>query len=159
MLGALPGVVNTRAGWLDGEEVVEVTFDPAVSSYEKVLAASRCVQKPSAVYVATPAHRAASEPVVGAAAIRPWREAKAAKESDRRYHLRQSPFWHLPLTGPQAVRVNAALGARGAKAAVASIAPFLSPRQVALARRLAAAPADRRQELAAELATALGRYR
>ena len=36
-LGALDGVLATRAGWLEGNEVVEVVFDPTVRNYDRLV--------------------------------------------------------------------------------------------------------------------------
>ena len=51
VVGALPGVVDTRAGWLQGKEVVEVVFDSKVISYAQLLDSARCVEKPSTAFV------------------------------------------------------------------------------------------------------------
>lgn len=107
-LGALDGVLATRAGWDGQEEVVEVTYRPARIAAETLrqrAATAHCRPQPRA----------------------PQRDVE---ESERKHYLRQTLLNLLPLTPLQVVRVNAALGLhRDAEA-------FLSPRQRALLRQV-----------------------
>lgn len=111
-LGAMDGVVSTRAGWLDGSEAVEVRFDPAIVGEEDL------------------ARHAES---AGCRTAPAGASARDAKDSDRKVYLARSELRHLPLTPAQAAKVNAALrfGDRPA--------PWLSPRQLRLADALRAA--------------------
>ena len=87
-LGALDGVVGTRAGWIDNAEVVEVAYDPAVLGAQELASHARGFQ---------------CAPTTGT--------LRDAKPSDRKYALNQSPLRYLPLTPMQATKVNADLRA------------------------------------------------
>ncbi len=106
-LGAVDGVVATRAAWAGGREAVEVRYDPARVSPERLAraaATSRCA--PS------------DEPA-----------SRAARDSDRKHALRGA--WRfLPLNAMQRTKANAAL------AAGRSPGDWISPRQAALLARV-----------------------
>jgi hypothetical protein len=112
-LGDLPGVLATRAGSLDGREVVEVDFDTSTTSVAQLRSQAE--------------ERGCGEIVAGA------KPARSAGEENEKFHLRRSRMRLLPLTAYQAARVNAALG-RG-------LDPerWLSPRQRTLWREVTAA--------------------
>ena len=130
MLGALPGVVNTRTGWLEGKEVVEVVFDPKRTSYEKLAERARCVEKPSTAFVHDAKHLDVAKKIARGDAKLSESVAKDTKTSDRRYYLRRSPCWLLPLTDVQAVRINAVLGMKkGARMTTRDPKDLLSPSQ------------------------------
>jgi hypothetical protein len=101
-LGALAGVSTTRAGWLDGKEVVEVSYDATRISYRKLVKAARQL-------------KCAAVPTKGV--------VKDAKLSDQLYYLRKSAWNAVPATPIQRVRMNAALARRQDPAI------YLSPRQ------------------------------
>ena len=122
----MPGVVHTRVGWLNKEEVVEVIFDSRVTSFQTLLAKSRCVEKPSTAFTYQAADHEIAKRSLGAKAVLVTVPAKDAKATDRRYYLRRSPLWLLPLTDVQAVRANALLATKGKPRSV------LSPSQLAL---------------------------
>lgn len=120
-LGGLDGVVTTRAGWHGGREVVEVRYDPdrlPTAELERAAERLHCSVLPDA-------------------------DARDAKASDRKFHLRRSPLRFLPLTPMQRTKVNAALG-RGGDAG-----EWLSPRQRRLLGRVSAAAPERLQDLEA----------
>ena len=84
-LGGLEGVVSSRTGFAQGREVVEVEYDPRVTSDRKL----------SSQY-----GRAA---LTGDTTLRP-------SPKDDKYRLRHTPWRHVPMTTTQASRVNATLG-------------------------------------------------
>lgn len=108
-LGNLAGVAGTRSGWLDGEEVVEVEYDPDIVKFDALVDSAASLECASFVYAGTEEDLAVARKKLGDRA-RPLDEAaKDAKQSDRKYSLRQTPLRHLPLTPAQASKVNAAL--------------------------------------------------
>jgi hypothetical protein len=133
-LGEAPGVIATQAGFLDGHEVVEVEFDPAVVSYAELLKNARQMQCATRVYcrngeqLNSAAKLAGSNAVRSSDAVRPDAEPK--------YHLSRTPLKYVPMTSVQACRVNAALG-QGRDPQ-----PLLSPRQLALLEVINAHPDD-----------------
>lgn len=124
MFGKLDGVVSTRPGFLEGREVVEVEYDPAKLGLPDLISAADRHNMAAAVYtyndqqlrVAANAVGRKAKPVPGA--VRPDREPK--------YYMAQTPLRFVPMTGLQAARVNAAVGAR------ADFTSYLSPRQLSL---------------------------
>jgi hypothetical protein len=122
-LGEIEGVLSSTAGWLEGREVVELTFEPSVVSYDRLLrAAPPCSD---AVYTHTEEQQRAAWLVFGDRARRANGFASIAKDSDQKRSLRGTPYANAELTPRQAVRVNAALAARR------SPKSLLSPRQIA----------------------------
>ena len=109
-LGDIRGVTTTRAGWLNGREVVEVDFDENQISHSKLKKIAE--------------ERNCGDFVANA------KRARSAKASDQKYNLRHSRFRYLPLTPSQATRVNSALG-RGQ-----SPLRWLSPKQRELFKQI-----------------------
>lgn len=122
-LGALPGVLTTHAGWLEGAEVVEITFDPKVLAFEALLAEARKVRCLQRVFARNDAQAEAAKGIDGVAVKATQEKVRDAKTSDRHYYLRRTPYTHLALTPGQATRLNAALGMNQ------SVDGLLSPRQ------------------------------
>jgi hypothetical protein len=115
-LGKLNGVVGSRTGMLGSDEVVQIRFDPAIIDAATLAA----TVKPMSCY-------------------RGVRSAEARLELDpqQQHDLSMHPeYFFLPLTAMQATKVNAALGAGN------NPDSFLSPMQLGLKSRLAAAIAE-----------------
>ena len=96
-----PAVITTDAGWVDGEEVVEVHFDPREVSGPDLDAYAR------------------------AEGFNPTESGGLELDSEPQFYLRKSPAHHLPLTPAQRTRINLAVPYSG------SIADMLSPQQSA----------------------------
>jgi len=125
-LGALAGVTGTRAGWLEGREVVELKFDPKRISYEQLLLQARKMNCMSHAFVSTKSQLEVAEELLGTSnATLAKTAAKDAKASDQLYYLKKSPLAKLNLSPLQKTRVNADLRV-GADAK-----RWLSPRQKA----------------------------
>lgn len=105
-LGALEGVISTRAAQSGSREVVEVLYDPR------------------AIDAATLAERARAKSCVDEV-LESDIESEPASAANQKYYLRDSPLARLDLTPLQATRVNAALASGG------DAIEFLSPRQKA----------------------------
>ena len=135
-LGAIKGVLGTRPGWVDGNEVVEVVFDPTVNDYGRLVKAAQSLDCAQVVY-AHDRKQLAEATKLAASKVAPIEApARDAKSSDQKYWLNRSELRHLPLTPMQATKVNADLrnGADPTR--------WLSPRQKAMLkqRREPAAP-------------------
>jgi hypothetical protein len=129
-LGDQPGVVSSRAGWLDGRDVVELEFDGRSTSYRELVAAAREGGCANHVFTHGEAQTAVARELFGDAVTRSEATASPAKSSDQKYYLRRSPLRALDLTPLQAARVNSALE-RGEDPS-----RWLSPTQRERARRL-----------------------
>ncbi len=136
-LGAIDGVLATRAGFLDGQEVVEVVFDPGVVAFDRLAAEAKRLECAAAVYAPDEAARSAA----GAGAKVLKDAVREAPRADQKHALSLSPLRLVPMTESQAARVNAAV-ARGEDPA-----DLLSPSQAALAKRIAAGDAARLEGL------------
>lgn len=109
--GALPGVIETEAGYQDGREVVKVQFDPSVTSKSELEKLTK------------PKDFAACSKNEG---FRSDREPK--------YYLAQTDYRFIPMTSLQACRVNSLIGKRQ------SPNEWLSPRQLVLLKKVAENP-------------------
>jgi len=122
-LGRIPGLLSSRAGFLDGREVVEVSFDAGSLSYEALLREARERGCSEAVYVHTRAQEGAARAVFGERVTRTSGYADSAPRRDQKRSLRATRLRDVELTPRQAMRANAAI------AAGRSPLPLLSPRQ------------------------------
>ena len=98
------------AGWLGGHEVVEVGYDPEVTSREELLRAVARAQCASAVYAASEVQRSRDAELFGERARLAPGPVRTARASDQKRHLRGSVFATLELTLLQETRVNSDLG-------------------------------------------------
>lgn len=96
-----PAVITTDAGWVDGEEVVQVHFDPRVASRHDLDAYAR------------------------AEGFSPTESGSFGFDREPQFYLRKNPALHLPLTPAQRTQINLAVPYRG------SLADLLSPQQSA----------------------------
>ncbi len=130
VLGSLAGVRSTRAGWLDGHEVVEVEYAPERIPFADLLELARtegCAQR---VWVEPGKRLDAARVTLGADARELEAAPRPAQADDHEYYLRASPYALLPLTPLQRVRVNARLGSSG------EAVDWLSPSQRVLLERV-----------------------
>lgn len=123
--GNTEGVVATQPGFMEGHEVVQVTFDPKVVSYEKLVQEGKKASCADGAYYHNASQQAVAHKILGA-------KASAAKENFRtdrepKYYLSKTHYRHVPMTPLQAARANALIGKRQSPEAV------LSPRQIATA--------------------------
>lgn len=127
-IGTLDGVLGTRAGWVDGREVVEVEYDEDRLAFATLVEAARRADCCDHVYTHTPQQATALAERSDASAL-PAR-ARDAKADDRKFALNRSPMRLLPLTPMQATKVNAALRLGKDPSA------WITPRQAALLERV-----------------------
>ena len=118
-----PGILTSRAGFLDGREVVELTYDPAVLSYAELLRRAQRAGCSDEVFPRSDAQEREARAIFGRRVTRTQAIARSAPARDQKRALRGTRFAELDLTPRQAVQVNAAVAARR------SPARFLSPRQ------------------------------
>lgn len=131
-LGGLAGVKSTRAGFLEGREVVEVRYDPRALEFQSLVREAKKLGCLEAVYVDDEKRLGLAKNGVGERAGRLVEDVEDAPASDQLYHLGRSPLRFLPLTAFQAMRVNSALESGR------DVHGLLSPRQVGLLARVKA---------------------
>lgn len=124
--GSAAGVVATQPGFMDGREVVQVTFDPAVVSYEKLIRTGKKASCADGVFYHNAAQKSVAEKVLGGGVIAAKSNFKTDKEP--KYYLSKTHYRFVPMTPLQAARANALAGKGQNPQAV------LSPRQVDLAK-------------------------
>ena len=130
VLGSFAGVRSTRAGFLDGHEVVEVEYAPERLPFPDLVERARSEGCAERVWVEPGQRLDAARAALGADARALEAAPRPAKAGDHEYYLRESPYALLPLTPLQRVRVNACLGS--AREAV----DWLSPSQRVLLGRV-----------------------
>lgn len=118
-IGGLDGVIDTRAGFLDGHEVVEVTYDPGVISFARLHGAAKAAGQADHVFA-----RSDAQAKHAPGARRTDAPIRVSKK-DTKYQMRRHPLARVPMSPTQMARVNAAVG-RGQDPRA-----FLSPRQIA----------------------------
>ncbi len=125
-LGKLPGVVSTEAGFMGGKEVVQVEYNPAIISYEKLLKAAEKSSCAGHVFTENNEQQQIANEIVGKSAVSTKENYRPDKEP--KYYLSRTYWKYLPMTELQAARANSLVGQ--------GLAPneVLSPRQLELAR-------------------------
>ena len=128
-LGKLDGVLKTEAGWLDGREVTKVWFDRGVLSFTDLLKSAERVDCARAVYTETQKDRDSAKQRAKLH-IGSLGGYKAAKASDEKRQLLQTPVASLPMSSVQATKLNALYRSQRKEAM-----EWLSPRQLELLRQ------------------------
>lgn len=124
-LAQVPGVVSTEAGWMGGREVVQVEFNPEVTSYEQLVSQARKSSCASHVFTEGGEQAKAAADVVGRSATSPAGDYRTDHEP--KYYLSRTHWRYVPMTPLQSARANSLIGQRKSPAEV------LSPRQIELA--------------------------
>lgn len=130
-LGGLPGLLSSRAAWLEGREVVELRFDASRLDYRALLERARAAGCADGVFALDERQLEIARDVYGKQARRATGKARLASAANQKYHLKRDPRLRARLaeidpTPAQAARLNhLAWRSRDPRAA-------LSPRQQAL---------------------------
>lgn len=128
-LGALDDVLSVRAGFVDGGEVVEVSYRGGAETLARIVERAEKRDCASRVWAPRGTELDAISARIGERA-RPFTESpKTASADDQLYHLSRSPLRFLPLTPLQAVRVNAELGNHRGDVWHDELSRWLSPKQ------------------------------
>jgi hypothetical protein len=129
-LGLIDGVVSTKSGWLARREVVEVAFDPRTLDYGDLVGKAEKARCVSPVFTRDDGQHAIAKRLVGKDAVRNDDPVRADK--DTKFYLKKNLLRFVPLTGPQASRINGHLGVIGGKKGLEAATALLSPRQLEL---------------------------
>ena len=134
-------MLATESLWFERVEGVRVTYDRGRVAFTDLLEVAAAKKCDLFVWTTTDAQLTAARRAVGDRA-QPYADIAAARaerpDKEQQYYLFKSPLRYVPLTRPQATRVNAALG-RGHK----GWERLLSPRQRAALQQVRAAPERR----------------
>lgn len=106
-LGKLDGVKETRTGFREGREVVEVTYDPDVTSYSEVLGAAKSSGAATGVVTETSKQLTEAKEIFGDGATRASGKLRPSPKDDKK-QLSSSPLRFLPVTPWQQTKLNSA---------------------------------------------------
>jgi hypothetical protein len=107
-LGRLPGVLSTQIGMLPGSEVVDVQFDPTVTSYEELLAEALKLECARKVFARTEQQQTIALAAGATNVIHTDEETDTSTQ--QQHHLFYHKKYHyLPLTALQATKLNSAI--------------------------------------------------
>ncbi|NNF32992.1 MAG: hypothetical protein HKN68_02730 [Saprospiraceae bacterium] len=101
-MATIPGVVETEAGFMNGNEVVKVTYDPNVISTDHLIQSARKGNCADVVF--SNSIKSKDAPVK--------RTGKFRKDKESKYYLYHSPYRALPMTHHQQLLANSEI-ARG----------------------------------------------
>ena len=120
-IGAIEGVTETEAGFMDGREVTLVKYDPTVITAEKILKQAKADDVASGIYLLDPSKLPGSKKFTG---------YRAAPKSDQKKQIQGTIFAGLDLTPQQATKVNAFARSNPQKAI-----KYLTPEQISQIKR------------------------
>ncbi len=121
-LGALNGVTKTEPGYVDGHEVVKVSFDPNYISPEKLINEAGKMSCSSQIYADAKnlnQYKHINSKVTQGGNFK--------SDGDPQYYLKHTEYRCVPMLSIQASRVNAAIGH------ASDPDQYLSPKQIAMA--------------------------
>ena len=132
-LGSIDGVMSTSAGWAGGLEVVQLTYDPSIVEYSKLVETAQSFQCATKVFTHSDSQLKTAKALVGGRAVKFPGGARKAQLSEQKYQLRTvAGVRSLPLTTFQSTKVNSFI--RGAQQQ--RVYEFLSPRQTKLLEQI-----------------------
>ena len=107
-LGSIPGVVSSEPGFMNGSEVVSVTYNPAITSYENLVTEANKKKAFEEVFIYSNDQRATAKTLVKPSNIKKAQNFRA--DGQPKYYLLHSPYRLIPMLPNQASRVNTAVG-------------------------------------------------
>lgn len=124
-LGSINGVIETEAGWLDGHEVVRLSYDPKVIQWTKLVELARAEGCANEVY-APDADALKQTPKGPRAHLFVEKEYRTSRQSDQKRHLQFSKLKNFDLNPVQRTKINSAISQNDS----AMIQQWLSPSQL-----------------------------
>lgn len=124
-IGKIPGVFKTAAGFMNGNEVVQVAYDPNLVSEKQLITEankSRCADQ---VFTDDKSISKTAKKIVGKDNVA--KTSGLRLDKDQKYYLKKSKFAHIPMTEHQSMKANSLIGSGQ------SPIDILSPRQLQLA--------------------------
>jgi hypothetical protein len=112
-LGQIDGVITTEAGFMQGREVTQVRYDPALITLPQLIAAAERVECARAVHVPAADLELAKTQRLSVGTISGYRAAPA---SDQKKQISSTRLERLPLSAAQATKVNAWIRSDAARA-------------------------------------------
>jgi hypothetical protein len=106
-LGAIPGVIATRAGYIGGSEVVELRYDTSLLSYEQLLRRASALRCADRAFPLSGEQRRLAEKVLGRGRVGSLSSFRA--DENTKYYLSKTPYRFLPMTEIQKTLINIAV--------------------------------------------------
>jgi hypothetical protein len=107
VLGRLPGVITTEAGWLEGREVTLVSYHPETTSLASLVEKATDAGLADKIFVATREERQSLSRERRTSAGSLDESYRAAGESDQKRQIRGTVYDELTLSPMQRTKVNA----------------------------------------------------
>lgn len=119
-LGKIEGVMTTEAGFIDGKEVVLLSYDPAVISLARLIAAAEKIECAQSVYLPK---ADIPKPDANRLSIGSLSGYQKGPASDQKKQLSGTPSILPKMTAAQATKMNAWIGEDSAKA-ISGLSPM-----------------------------------
>jgi len=121
-LGQLEGVIETAPGFMNGREVVQLTFDQSQTNYDELLKAAKQIGAIDGAFYATDHQERIAKQYFKGGSIKSTNEF--VLDGDPKYYLSKTKLKYLPMLPLQRIEVNRAVYEQRAYQA------FLSPGQL-----------------------------
>lgn len=135
-LGELAGVKETKTGFREGREVVEVAYDPDVTSYKELLTRAKTSGAATGAVTETKRQLGEANEVFGDKATSASGELRRSPKDDKK-QLSTSPSRFLPMTPWQQTKLNSA------SVSGRALDEILSPAQLDMLAKIKANPMAR----------------
>ncbi len=106
-LAGLPGVIETQPGFMGGKEVVQIKYDPVEIEYADVLKFAEANDCASHVFTRNIKEEEVAKKIVGNSISK---SSNFKLDNTPKYYLSKTDYQYIPMTGLQAVLVNAEIG-------------------------------------------------
>lgn len=108
--GQLSGVLHTEAGFIEGREVVEVTYDPAQINFEELTRIGQEAKCADTYYYEDRQQELAATKLFGKQNLK--KKGKYRADREIHYYLHHSRYAQIPMSPIQRTKANAMLGNR-----------------------------------------------
>jgi len=106
-LGNIEGVISTKPGFMNGHEVVEILYDPEVTSYAELISKANAEKVANHVFVKDNKQKDVVEKITAGSSISEKSTFRA--DDDPKHYLAHTFLKYVPMTQLQSARVNAAI--------------------------------------------------
>lgn len=125
-LGQIKGVINTKPGFMNGREVVEVQFDKEQTSFRNLLRTAKKYQAIEGAFVKGEQQKKVATSEFG----KVQRTGRFRLDKEPKYYMSKTRYKHLPMLPLQRIKVNLALYTQQ------NPQQFLSPSQIQLFKQI-----------------------
>lgn len=126
-IGKIPGVFKTAAGFMNGREVVQVVYDPALLAEEELISSANSSRCADQVYTDDKNIMRTAKKIIGKNNVA--KTSKLRYDKDQKYYLKNSKYANIPMTEYQRMKANSLIGSGQ------NPTDILSPRQLQLSKK------------------------